>query len=78
MDLLQLIRATKAFFGVCKICLSGRYRRPRRTQNPSIRLTPATFGVRKNLGAGLLANAVSQVTDALRQDRLRGQARSYR
>jgi hypothetical protein len=61
----------------------------RRTQNPLIRATPAAFGVpliratpatfrlRKSVGAGLLANAVSQTTNALRQYRLRGQVRSY-
>ena len=62
-------------------------------KDPSIRAVPATFRVRnirrirryrepsahaKSVGAGLLANAVSQATNALRQDRLRGQARSYR
>jgi dihydrodipicolinate reductase len=49
----------------------------RRTQNPFIRATPAIFSERKSVGAGLLANAVSQTTNALRQNRVRGQARSY-
>jgi hypothetical protein len=48
-----------------------------RTQNLLIRATPAIFSERKSVGAGLLANAVSQTTNALRQNRIRGQTRSY-
>jgi hypothetical protein len=59
----QLIDATKPFFGVRKIRRCGRHRH--------------SSAYAKSVGAGLLANAVSQATDALRQDRLRGQARSY-
>jgi hypothetical protein len=87
-----LIRAIPTAFGVRKISWSGRHRQPsayaksidpgntgslRRTQNPLTRATPATFSERKSVGAGLLANAVSQTTNALLQNPIRGQARSY-
>jgi hypothetical protein len=48
-----------------------------RTQNPLIRATSAIFSEHKSVGAGLLANAVSQTTNALRLNRIRGEARSY-
>jgi hypothetical protein len=102
-----LIRAIPTAFGARKISRSGQHRQPsayakfvdpgntrnlRLTQNPLIRATPATFGVREipliratpatfeireSVGAGLLANAVSQTTNTLQQNHLRGQARSY-
>jgi hypothetical protein len=55
----------------------GNIRNLPRTRDPLIRATPATFRVHESVGAGLLANAVSQATIALQQNRLRGQARSY-
>jgi hypothetical protein len=82
-----LIRAIPTAFGARKISRSGQHRQPsayakfvdpgntgnlRRTQNPLIRATPATFEIRESVGAGLLANAVSRTTNALRQNRLRG------
>jgi hypothetical protein len=91
--LLQVIWAAPVTFGVRKIRQCGRYRRPSTyaisvnagdtgdlscTQHPSMRATPPSSAYAKSVGAGLLAKAVSQATDALRQDRLRGQARCYK
>ena len=91
--LLQVIGKTPASFGTCKIRQSGiptafgvrkicRSRRYWQRSACAISDDPGeTASLRrkqKSVGADLLANAVNQATNALQQDRLRGQARSYR
>jgi hypothetical protein len=72
-----LVRETPTAFDVREPVDPGNTGNLSRTRNRLIRAAPATFSERKSVGAGLLANAVSQTTNALRQNPIRGQARSY-